>query len=703
MDKFLKKLSDFRIMMREETLKKYASAFAIMLVISLLLEIFVFNTSFTLSMFAKEVPVANMSVSGGTKNNDGTYKATSSKIAFEIKNINQDVGNLNINVVSGSNEKTNVTISMIDEGNKSYYSSASRTVLDKVKRSHYIRLNPAGEVKSIKIEAETSSGSTVNLKELGLNVKVPLMFSITRFLFVFMIMTILFILRPKSFVYRYKINLKSMKQRVLLIVLVVTQIVAFYQIANLNPFFAEPTRHYYDQYHELTESLLEGHTYLVQHEVSDNLKNMDNPYDLQERYSTLTKDNGGKAWDYEWDHAYFDGKVYVYFGIAPVIFLYIPFYLLTGKTHHLPDNMAIFIIGACLVLAVMFLLYQIIKKWFKKTPLALYLIMSCLFINSCGIVYALQRPDLYSVPVTMSVLFGVLGIGFWIGALRDSGDGFSNEKISVPYLTLGSICVACTSGCRPQTLCIILLGIILYWGAVFKDRTLFSKQGKKATMALCIPFIVIAAGIMTYNAVRFGSPFDYGANYNLTNNDMRYRGFNFDRIFSAIHYYFFAPVVVQGGFPFVNRTPIELAYQGKTIAESMFGAFPANPILWVNFTAFGLKNKFSDKRLFTFVMTALALAVVLAVLAAQVAAIYLRYLTDFSWLLLLAASIVVFLLYSLINNDALKRWFIGGVLVCFVLGMTFHGLWIFTDISDNLKDLIPVWWYNMQHLIAFWL
>lgn len=30
---------------------------------------------------------------------------------------------------------------------------------------------------------------------------------------------------------------------------------------------------------------------------------------------------------------------------------------------------------------------------------------------------------------------------------------------------------------------------------------------------------------MWYNAARFGSPFDFGANYNLTSNDMTRRGF----------------------------------------------------------------------------------------------------------------------------------------------------------------------------------
>lgn len=44
-----------------------------------------------------------------------------------------------------------------------------------------------------------------------------------------------------------------------------------------------------------------------------------------------------------------------------------------------------------------------------------------------------------------------------------------------------------------------------------------------------LPYIIVAAGVMYYNAARFGSPFDFGANYNLTFNDMTLRGFRIDR------------------------------------------------------------------------------------------------------------------------------------------------------------------------------
>ncbi|MCO7109522.1 hypothetical protein NIA69_10595 [Gemmiger formicilis] len=65
---------------------------------------------------------------------------------------------------------------------------------------------------------------------------------------------------------------------------------------------------------------------------------------------------------------------------------------------------------------------------------------------------------------------------------------------------------------------------------------------------------------MWYNAARFGSPFDFGANYNLTGNDMTQRGFNAVRIGPAVFTSLFELSSWQGVFrscgrPTSRRTP----------------------------------------------------------------------------------------------------------------------------------------------------
>lgn len=87
-----------------------------------------------------------------------------------------------------------------------------------------------------------------------------------------------------------------------------------------------------------------------------------------------------------------------------------------------------------------------------------------------------------------------------------------------------------------------------------------------------MPFLVVAAAVMVYNFARFGSPLDFGANYNLTTNDMTHRGFHADRIPFGLYAYLFQPPALGSQFPFMHQTYMDPAYQGVTIYEPMFAA-----------------------------------------------------------------------------------------------------------------------------------
>ena len=86
-----------------------------------------------------------------------------------------------------------------------------------------------------------------------------------------------------------------------------------------------------------------------------------------------------------------------------------------------------------------------------------------------------------------------------------------------------------------------------------------------------LPFVLVAAGLMWYNAARFGSPFDFGANYNLTSNDMTKRGFSAARIGPAILYYLFAPNPMSATFPYLSTIQPVTNAVGLTIVEQHYG------------------------------------------------------------------------------------------------------------------------------------
>ena len=111
-------------------------------------------------------------------------------------------------------------------------------------------------------------------------------------------------------------------------------------------------------------------------------------------------------------------------------------------------------------------------------------------------------------------------------------------KVNLKLVFLGSLSMALVAGCRPQ-----LLLTSLFCVPIFKDY-LKEKELLKKLMVFAIPFALVGLSLMYYNYIRFSSPFDFGANYNLTTNDMTLRGFNIDRVFLGIYYMLFKNIKI---------------------------------------------------------------------------------------------------------------------------------------------------------------
>ena len=104
-----------------------------------------------------------------------------------------------------------------------------------------------------------------------------------------------------------------------------------------------------------------------------------------------------------------------------------------------------------------------------------------------------------------------------------------------------------------------------------RDGGLLTRQGRIDFACLIAPFAVVAAGLCAYNYARFGSFTNFGANYNLTMNDMTQRGMQLARVAPAFFAFFLQPANMTGVFPFINPVVFETTYLGQTIKEVTFG------------------------------------------------------------------------------------------------------------------------------------
>ena len=107
--------------------------------------------------------------------------------------------------------------------------------------------------------------------------------------------------------------------------------------------------------------------------------------------------------------------------------------------------------------------------------------------------------------------------------------------------------MAAVAGSRPQLLVGSLLALPLFMGILKKEN----RRELWKLLALALPYLGIAAFLMYYNYARFGSALDFGANYNLTTNDMTRRGFVPGRIPLGIFTYLLQPPKINARFPFL--------------------------------------------------------------------------------------------------------------------------------------------------------
>ena len=145
--------------------------------------------------------------------------------------------------------------------------------------------------------------------------------------------------------------------------------------------------------------------------------------------------------------------------------------------------------------------------------------------------YLLLRPSVYEYAILCGAAFVLLALWQWLCAANTPVQ--HHGKIML-HMALGSLCMALVAGCRPQMELFAVLCLPIFWPQYIRQKRLRSKQGITEAIAFVLPVILVALGLMAYNAARFGSPFDFGANYNLTSNDMTHRGFRIGRLAPAL-------------------------------------------------------------------------------------------------------------------------------------------------------------------------
>lgn len=673
--------------------KKETGWLTVICLAALLCEIFVMNYKHWESCLYKPVEGAVCSFYGLTAA-DGCYEIRDEEAVIEFAEIHEPVAYLAFLLEPG--QQAEIVVAAVDEANSSYLYAPARIVRGDVKRSQYLRLHFSGDVQKLKVIIRGMQGESIRLdgsvasNAVALNATVPLFFSWQRYLILAAGLCCLYLLRPGSSCYRLRTDLSRKWQWVFTAIIIVIQLLFFGRMIcwNTDALAWPQYMEHQQQYYRLTEALLEGHLDLGEATV---LAGLDNPYDPAARAAA-----GLGYEDFKWDHAYYNGRYYVYFGIVPVLLFYLPCYVLTGR--HLPHVNAVFLLGGLLMAGCAYLLWQVIRRWFPSTPYVLYLLLSITMGAASCLGYAIYKPDLYLVPILAGIVCGVWGLAFWISAKK-------GEEYVTWRLGAGSVCVALIAGCRPQMLLILLAAPVLFGGAALQRQKRFARKDVAQALALCLPFVVAAAGIMWYNAARFGSVWDFGASYNLTTNDMTHRGWVWGRCGLGIFSYLLQPVRISSVFPFLQDFQVETSYQGLTLSEMMMGGVLwLFPVLLFGIYGLGKKEIFADRRCYHLVWGSQMLTVALVVVDTQMAGLLTRYFGDFVWIAMTGSILSILACYDWLEREhRSSRLLMRLVVLACCVTLTFTFLRIFAHSEDSLQNANPALYYHIRSLIAFWM
>lgn len=683
------------------SLFKYLSLF-------LLLEISLFNFRHYQSIFYDEINVNNLEASLSCEKVDkSTFDIQPNNIvleddtirfSIEAKNINQSLENVYIDAYleSSKNTKLKVIMSATDEANKNYFLLPDKSVIPNVDETKYMKLNLSGKSEKIKftfaIRSEhVKNGGILKINEISFNKKVPININLIRPILLTFVCHLFSMIRPSSKLWKIKLNFKDKKQKFAIFGVMFLEIIylSFAVISNgiwLNNYSSAAQI----EFHKLAVALKEGHFYLND-EPSDTLKKLENPYDTNDRKFAFENSEE----EFLWDYSYYNEKYYVYFGVVPALIAYLPLSYIIGD-YALPNFLYIYVMGIMVVVASYFLLKEVVVRYFKNIPALLFILLWLFFINACQLPYMMHRPEFYSIPIITALMFTMLGLYLWFSSTRE-------KKINKKRMIFGSLCMALVAGCRPQFLVGSFLCFPIFY-KYFEKNKLFTKENIKNIVLFMIPYIIIAAILMYYNYARFGSVFDFGANYNLTTNDMTKRGFVLDRIPLGIMTYLFDPIKFINEFPFIEPSVIQTNYLGTTISEKFLGGIiSSNLLLILSLFIFKFKKYFNNKKLYAVALMSTIFALIVIVMDTEMAGILPRYLADFAWLLLISTILIILSIYSTIKEEKIRNLFKMLFISSLMITLCYSFFLIFVDITYTLCNTGPYLFYKVYSMFMFFL
>ena len=679
-----------------KTEKTYLKIIGILLLAALLVEIFVFNIRSVGSLFYAEIqyPLSELSLQGIDISEDGVLHLSGGEgqSAIYLKNLNglpgaEKIRNIRLDLELPDaydrawEESGILTITpyVRDAGHDQYDILADQVCRPEAEDSCYLWLKPSDPVKTIVLVMRRSEGDSILLKGITINAKRPFRFSLFRILFIFAIFSVIYLLRPSSFLWKDKVRDYSRKS-ILATVLVMACLITPAVLMNcMNGYSWLNTG--FRPYQQLAEALHAGQFSLLE-EPPQELADLENPYDITLRDAAGLTENA----DYLWDTVYYEGKYYCYFGPIPCVLFYLPLYSLTGA--HLDDAALLLFLTPFVFAGIYLCLSEWLKRRYPETPQGYLLVFTAMAFLGSGMMTVLGGPDAHDVPRVCGLVFVLWGLYLWQRSMRAG-----RNVPSVGPLAAGSLLMALAVGCRPNMLLFSLFAIPFFLPYLKKGGD-NDRQGRIRTLAGCLfPYAPVAIWMMVYNASRFGSILDFGYSYNLTVLDYTNEVVSADRIRIGLFEYLLRPPVIGYVFPFIGEG--SFAQQNQLGHSSFYytwhygGMLCCDLLLWCLPGVWAARKKIRDG------IYLAGIAFVNMLVNICVAGVAYHYRLDFAAFFLIAAALGAVQIRENISGGEGEKWLKRFLLLALLVSFVYYSCFLWSGtLAEGNTDL----YYRLMYM-----
>ncbi len=627
--------------------RKWLSAVFDSVAVVLLCEVFVCNFgAFRLVMPSSpgqmEMSVSQAAVNGGTINGDTLTVNSGESASIEFKNVGREVATIYVDVSSSDSPSGTVDIAYSDETSAAYRHDAHLNYINNDENSKYIICSFSGKVNDLCFNI--SATDTVTVKSISINKDIPFDFSWVRFIII--LIAVLFLVTLAYLISMRKAVEKSLVFKIatavvtagFVFVAVVLLLVRGDMVYDL---FKNPDTNQMNK--EIVDSFEAGQVSMLE-TPSDEMLALENPYDLSQRSEAGVS--------YPWDHLFYDGKYYSYYGIGTVLTLFLPYHLITGN--YFPSLWATFIYSIAGIIFLSLSYYVFITRLFPKISKGIA-ISGLVIVQATSFVwYCITIGNFYELAQVSGFAFLTAGMFF---LLRSGvvGEG----KISRPNICVATVLLSIAVLCRAVLALYCIVSLLFIYAGVRKiirtsDEHTFRANKKPVItflLAALVPFAVIGSVQMIYNYLRFGSILDFGIYYTLTIYDYQHIQFHFPLVLIAIYNYLFTVPKVSTVFPFVTSNYDSLSVNGYYFLAGFSSAgiiFRSVPVLGYIFSGKAYKRSANpNKRLAAIIIILGCILVPLIQMAMIWEYGYTpRYAVDFAWQMLFGAFAVWFVIHE---------------------------------------------------------